>query len=780
MSDPSTFDALRKRIAELEHALDRQARIQEALRGTRFSPGVSFFDLFCLELARASGADVVWIGTLSPGQRTVQTVGLSVDGAIAPGFEYSLDGTPCEDALRQDGASVPRGLAAHYPRDPRFPGMGLEGYCGVPLVDSHRRAIGVIGLLTRRPLPDLPGAEALLRVAAARASAELERSLAEARLRSVFDSNVVGIVFWNSAGDVTDANDAFLQMVRFSRDDLDAGRVRWKDLTPPEYEQRDAEALADVARTGVCAPYEKEYVRKDGSRIPVLIGGSRVTEIPLAGVAFVVDLGPRRTAEKAAREADELNRQVLGSMREGICVHDRELRYLHFNPIMERITGLPARDVLGKHPLELFPILKEMGIFADLERALLGETRMSPDLPYHAKGSGETRWTRTESLPLRDSSGAVVGVIAVIHDITELKGTEDALRDSERRLSEALRRTQERVVQLEEQVQSRVSFARLVGKSEAMQDVYRRLRLAAESDVTVLLTGESGTGKELAAAAVHSQSPRRSRPFVAVNCSAIPEGILESELFGHVKGAFTGASRDKTGLFQAAEGGTLFLDEVGDMSPVLQVKVLRALQEREIRRVGDELAIKVNVRLVTATNRDLTKLIEQGLLREDFYYRIRVFEIQLPPLRERKEDLALLVDHLIEELSRSTGRPVRGMEPAALKALLDYSWPGNVRELRNAMEHAFVTVKGELLRQSDLPFEIRAATPAPAVPVSRSGDPEERSRILEALHRTAGKRTDAARRLGISRVTLWHRMRTLGIDPAEGLDRRTSGGARRP
>jgi PAS domain S-box-containing protein len=778
MSLPPTLDALRKRIAELEELLDRQARMQDALRGTRSSPGVSFFDLLCLELAHASGADIALAGTLLPDQRHLRVVGLAVDGSIAPGFDHALEGSASDNVVGKDVCSYPRGVTALFPKDKLLQDMGVEGYCGVPLFDSHRRPIGLIVLLTRRPLEDVAGVEGLLRVGAARASAEMERSLAEARLRSVFDSNVVGIVFWNSAGDITEANDAFLEMVRFTRADLDAGKVRWKDLTPAEYAPRDEKALAELAATGLCSPYEKEHFRQDGTRLSVLVGGSRITQTPLTGVAFILDLSARKTAEKAAREADELNRQVLGGMREGICVHDRDLRYLHFNPVMERITGLPARDVLGKHPLEVFPVLKDMGIYADLERALAGESRVSPDLPYHAKGSGETRWTRTESLPLHDSAGAVVGVIAVIHDITELKGTEDALRDSERRLSEALRRSQDRVVQLEEQVQSRVSFARLVGKSGAMQDVYRRLRLAAESDVTVLLTGESGTGKELAAAAVHSQSHRRSRPFVAVNCSAIPEGILESELFGHVKGAFTGANRDKVGLFQAAEGGTLFLDEVGDMSPILQVKVLRALQEREIRRVGDEQAIKVNVRLVAATNRDLSRLIEDGLLREDFYYRIRVFEIRLPPLRDRKEDIALIVEHFIDELARSTGRRVRGAEPDALKALMDYAWPGNVRELRNAIEHAFVTVQGDRLKLSDLPFEIRAAAPPPA-PAPRTGDSEERARILEALHRASGKRTEAARRLGISRVTLWHRMRTLGIDPGEGSEHRR-GGTRRP
>jgi transcriptional regulator with PAS, ATPase and Fis domain len=405
-----------------------------------------------------------------------------------------------------------------------------------------------------------------------------------------------------------------------------------------------------------------------------------------------------------------------------------------------------------------------MGIYADLEQALLGETRISPDLPYHPKGSTSVRWTRTQSTPLRGHDGSITGVLAIIHDITELKGTEEALRDSERKLSEALKLSQDRVVQLEEQIQSRASFVSMVGKSASLQEVYRLLRLAAESDVTVLLTGESGTGKELAAGAVHSLSHRRAHPFVGVNCSAIPESLLESELFGHVKGAFTGATRDKVGLFQAAEGGTLFLDEVGDMSPVLQVKVLRALQEREIRRVGDDQVIKINVRLVTATNRNMAELIEKGMLREDFYYRIRVFEIQLPPLRERREDIALMVSHFIGVLSKETGKRIRDIAPGALKLLMDYSWPGNVRELKNSLEHAFVTAQGDLLTADDLPLEIRAATPAAGPAPSVSGDPHERARIMEALQKASGKKGDAAKRLGISRVTLWHRMRILGID----------------
>ena len=764
------MDALRRRIAELEDFLARQTRVQDALRGNRSAPGVSFFDHVALELAHATDSDMALVGALLPDGRHVKTIGLSVDGAVSPGFEYALEGTPCDLVIGKDVQSFTEGVGGRFPLDARLVSRGIEGYCAVPLFDTNRRAMGLIALFRRRPFDETSHAESLLRAAAARASAELERTRSEARLRTVFDSNLIGIVFWNSDGDIVDANDTFLRTVGYSRSDLDSGKVRWKDMTPPEFAAITEKSLREVETRGLTDPYEKEYLRKDGARVPVLISGSRITKTPLTGVALVLDLSARRTAEQAARETDELNRQVLASMNEGICVHDLNLRYLHFNPVMERITGVPARDVIGKHPLEVFPILKQMGIYADLERALEGERRTTADLPYHPKGSTEARWTRTECTPLRDSAGKVAGVIAVIRDVTDLKLSEDALRESERRLSEALQLTQERVAQLEEQVQSRSSLDRMVGKGHAMQEVYRRVRMAAESDVTVLLTGESGTGKELAASAVHSLSPRRGGPFVGVNCSALPEGILESELFGHVKGAFTGASRDKVGLFQAAEGGTLFLDEVGDMSPLLQVKVLRALQEREIRRVGDDRVQKINVRVVTATNRNLPELLRKGQLREDFYYRIRVFEIRLPPLRERKEDLPILLDRVMEDMGRFTGKKVRGIEPDALKALLHYSWPGNVRELRNAVEHAFVTVARDQIRVEDLPIEIRSAAPAPLPTASRGGDPDERARIVEALHRSGGRKAAAARRLGISRVTLWHRMTILGVDPTEGLE----------
>jgi transcriptional regulator with PAS, ATPase and Fis domain len=300
-----------------------------------------------------------------------------------------------------------------------------------------------------------------------------------------------------------------------------------------------------------------------------------------------------------------------------------------------------------------------------------------------------------------------------------------------------------------------------------MQEVFRRVRLAAESEVPVLVTGESGTGKELVAGAIHSLSGRKAGPFLAINCSAIPETLLESELFGHVKGAFTGAVKDKIGIFQAANGGTLFLDEVGDMSPLLQLKLLRVLQEQEIRRVGDERPIKVNVRIVAATNQDLKGQIRSGAMREDFYYRIHVFEITLPPLRARREDIPLLVDHFMTECAREYGKAVQGIARDALKALMHYPWPGNVRELNHAIEHAFVTVGGDRLTLLDLPRELREPVEgSPSVPVStqQTGeDQAERARILKALKQANGNRLKAAKLLGYSRVTLWKKLRHLGI-----------------
>ena len=329
----------------------------------------------------------------------------------------------------------------------------------------------------------------------------------------------------------------------------------------------------------------------------------------------------------------------------------------------------------------------------------------------------------------------------------------------------------ERIGFLEEQTRVRNAFSGFIGKTQIMQEIYRRLRLAAQSEVTVLLSGQSGTGKEMAAKAIHALSPRKNRSFLGVNCGAIPDTLLESELFGHVKGAFTGADRDKTGLFEAADGGTLLLDEIGEVSTQFQLKLLRVLQEKEIRRVGEDRARKVDVRIVAATNQDLTRMVAAGTFRQDLYYRIRIFEIGLPPLAERREDVPLLVEHFVEEMSRSTHKPLREVSKDALQKLMDYPWPGNVRELRNSIEHAFVVLSGDVLQAEHLPSEVRtyapaASSPAHPRPESAASPEAERERIEAALRRHGGNRSAAARSLGVSRVTLWKWMRAHGIEVA--------------
>jgi transcriptional regulator with GAF, ATPase, and Fis domain len=319
----------------------------------------------------------------------------------------------------------------------------------------------------------------------------------------------------------------------------------------------------------------------------------------------------------------------------------------------------------------------------------------------------------------------------------------------------------------------------VIWRSQAMARVFRLVEALRQGEATVLITGESGTGKEVIARTIHAHSPRRGGPFVAVNVAALPADLLETELFGHVRGAFTGATRDRAGRFELAAGGTLFLDEVGELPLGLQVKLLRVLQERTYERVGDAQTRHTDARIVAATNRDLRKAVAQGAFREDLYYRLRVFPVELPPLRARREDIEPLARLLLSRVGARTGRALR-FSPEALRALLAHDWPGNVRELENALEYAATVCRGQTLQPEDLPAEVLAELRAPATlraperleasvapsaaaAVPPGGD-EEARRIAAALEGHRWNRAAAAAALGVSRSTLWRRMRALGLD----------------
>ncbi|GAB4249539.1 MAG: sigma-54 dependent transcriptional regulator [Candidatus Methylacidiphilales bacterium] len=334
------------------------------------------------------------------------------------------------------------------------------------------------------------------------------------------------------------------------------------------------------------------------------------------------------------------------------------------------------------------------------------------------------------------------------------------------------RQVEQENAQLREQLDRRFGLERLIGRSPAMEEIFEQIRLVADSRATVLIEGESGTGKELVAHAIHQLSPRKNKPFMAVHCKAFSQHLLESELFGHEKGAFTGAHERRIGRFEAARGGTLFLDEIGEIDESIQVKLLRVLGERTFERVGGNQPIQADVRVVAATNRNLEAMVKEGKFREDLFYRINVIRLHLPPLRERREDIPLLVEGLLKEICAENGKPLVQLSEEATRAVLEYDWPGNVRELRTALEHGVVLSRTGRIELKDLPPALRKGRMPSAPKTLRTLDLEtlERQAILQALEENGQNRTEAAKVLGISRRTLHRKLHEYGLVTAGASD----------
>ena len=457
----------------------------------------------------------------------------------------------------------------------------------------------------------------------------------ERRIRRLVDANILGILIWDLEGAIVEANEAFMEMLQYGHEDFVSTRVRWTELTPLEWHERDERALAELKATGTVHPYEKEYFRKDGSRVPVLVGAALFQGVGNDGVAFVLDLSEQKRAEA-------------------------EIKAL--------------KDQLYK-----------------------------------------------ENLALRD----------------------EVVRAS--------------------------MFEEIVGASPALQSVLARVARVGPTESTVLITGETGTGKELIARAIHKRSPRSGRAFVSVNCAALAPSLISSELFGHEKGAFTGAVQRRLGRFEMADGGTIFLDEVGDLPIETQVALLRVLQEREFERVGGGQPIHVDVRVVAATNRDLKAAIANGAFRQDLFYRLNVFPIEVPSLRERKDDILILVEYFVRRYARRAGKNIRSIDKKTLDLLQSYDWPGNIRELQNVIERSVILSAGEVFSVDELwlPKEISQPAPGALVPFKAEGEPRsEREVIQAALAESRGRvsgPSGAAAKLGIPPSTLDHRIKALKI-----------------
>jgi DNA-binding NtrC family response regulator len=332
----------------------------------------------------------------------------------------------------------------------------------------------------------------------------------------------------------------------------------------------------------------------------------------------------------------------------------------------------------------------------------------------------------------------------------------------------SFRQLKEQNVRLQEQLEQRFSFGKIIGKSKRMEEVFELIRLVAGSDANVLVQGESGTGKELVASAVHFNSSRRARPYVRVSCASLPDSLIESELFGYEKGAFTGASERRLGRFEAADGGTLFLDEVGELPPAFQVKLLRVLQERQVERLGSNKPHDVDVRIVTASQRPLEEEIAEGRFREDLLFRINTVTIRIPALRERREDILLLARSFLHEFTKERGKAIEDFEGAVLELFDAYAWPGNVRELRNVVERAVLFCKGSRIAIEDVPISVRSPSSlgqkAEVISLSKAVERAEAEAIRVALAETQGRRAEAAELLGVTRKTLWEKMRHLDLE----------------
>lgn len=441
---------------------------------------------------------------------------------------------------------------------------------------------------------------------------------------------------------------------------------------------------------------------------------------------------------------------VVHTMLDGLMVVDPDGIILSVNNAFERLTGYNQDEIIGRS-CELLRCDTCFGTRArggDKHCELFKHGQVSQTKCVLKKKDGTPVHVLKNAAILKDKEGVVVGGVETLADCTELIDKDQV------------------IISLREELSIEDSFQGIIGRSGSMRRVFDLIRSSASSGAPVIIYGESGTGKELVAAAIHRLGPRSRGPFIKVNCAALNESLLESELFGHIKGAFTGADHTRLGRFEAAGGGDIFLDEIGDLPLSTQVKLLRVLQEKEIEKVGDLHPIAVDVRVLAATNKDLNRLMGEGLFREDLYYRIGVIPIYLPPLRERREDIPLLIDTFINRIRIKSRKQITGMDKEALELLTGYDWPGNVRELINFIEYAFVLCAGGDITMRHLPANL-TAKPQPisgrqSNRLPQSND-DKKKRLLEALKKTGGNKSEAARILGISRVTLWKHLKACDI-----------------
>ncbi len=530
-----------------------------------------------------------------------------------------------------------------------------------------------------------------------------------------------GIVKTDRKFRIKEINEGFTRLSGFKEEEVKGKSLEEFLSIPGVPEKKPVSGIEGMLKT------------KEEAVLPVLVSVMPEKEgyvFTLRNVYEYVYLLKRLAEERNFMEA------ILESIAEGVFTIDREWRITSCNRAFEEITGYKREEVIGKKCGDVIRS-SECGKECPLRRAMEKREKVTNREVVIKRKDGKRIPVSVNATILYDASGEAIGVVETLRDLSEIK-------------------------RLMREVSERYRFGNLIGKSREMQRVYEKLEIVAPTDSNVLIVGETGTGKDLVARMIHYNSKRKNKPFVKINCAAIPENLLESELFGYKKGAFTGAVEDKPGKFELADGGTIFLDEIGDMSLSLQAKLLRVIEEKEFERLGDVETRKVDVRIIAATHRDLRKLMEEGRFREDLFYRLNVVTIYLPPLRERIEDIPLLVDHFIKQFSQKMGKEVKGVEEDVMDFFIDYPWPGNVRELEHVIEHAMIHAKGAFIKPSDLPeylFEKERE--------GKKIEDVEREHIERILREVGWSMQKASKALGISRTTLWRKIKKYGIKKPE-------------
>ena len=572
-------------------------------------------------------------------------------------------------------------------------------------------------------------------------SDELQRAEAplkepEGDHRDILDGIEIGYTELDLSGNITFFNNTACKMSSRSRDEIIG--LNYKKFMDEEMASKAYQIFHAVYTTGI--PKEgwvQEIIRKDGTR-KIIEGSISLLRDPgghITGFREVWrDITDRKRIEEELANHRSRLEAIFRSVRDAIITVDPGLRVIEANKSTESICGIAVKEIAGKTFSQCLNQCSK-SCYEVLRQTLVKKTTIKEYRIECGHQQRHQQFVSVTSSPLLDPEGKSMGAVMVIRDIT-------LLRDLERELRE------------------RHHFQNIIGRSKKMQDIYRLVEDLANLETTVLVTGESGTGKDLIARALHYSGQRAFKPFVTVNCSALAESLLESELFGHVKGAFTGAIKDKLGRFQAANGGTILLDEIGDISPLIQLKLLRVLQEKEFERVGESNPQKVDVRVIACTNKDLKEKVRKGEFRQDLYYRLKVVEVALPPLRDRLEDLPLLVDHFCHSFNERFKKNIEGISGEVLSKFMDYPWPGNVRELEHVVEHAFVLCRGGLITIEHLPSEIRDYERTEKITLqkihfSQTNGAQE---ILDALNRTGWNKTEAARLLGITRQTVYRKI----------------------